>query len=57
MAKRKCSTCPIMCGYNYPTAIIGPLKDNPTPVPGSTPEGQETQDIRAYCEDNYIPKQ
>lgn len=49
-----CDSCKNHC-YLYSIAFIGPAKDSPKPIPGKTPEGQETADIRPYCLANFIP--
>jgi len=53
MSLTKCNRCELMCGLIYlPTAAIP--KDNKTPLPGVKPDGSETNDIRDFCEANYI---
>lgn len=48
----KCNKCEQMCGLLYfPTAALP--KDNDKPIPGETPTGEEVDDIRQYCLENY----
>lgn len=49
-----CKKCPIRCGYTGTVAMTCIPKDSSTPVPGVTPEGVETNDIRPYCEAHYV---
>lgn len=53
MSMIKCNRCGQLCGLlDLPTAAIP--KDNDTPIGGITPQGLAVQDIRPYCQKNYI---
>lgn len=48
-----CDRCPLFCGLiNLPTAYVP--KDNLDPVPGKLPTGEDTLDIREFCNNNYV---
>ena len=48
-----CTWCPRHCVLGTLTLTVP--KDVKTKVPGKTPEGIVTTDIRPYCRTNYIP--
>jgi len=48
----ECNRCVCNCGCIYhPIAAIP--KDSDVAVPGKLPTGEESNDIRDYCKDNY----
>lgn len=49
-----CNRCPIRCGLTGTVALNCIPKDSGVAVPGVTPEGRETNDIRPYCEAHYV---
>lgn len=56
MAGIICDHCPIMCGIQGGTVAVKPPKDMNEPVPGNTPDGKETNDLRPFCKANFIPE-
>jgi hypothetical protein len=55
MSNVYCKMCPRHC-YLGTYTLTKPPMNQPNPVPGTTPEGEELSDIREYCAKNYTPE-